>query len=174
MKGYIKVGSVSDVITNSSSEVFVLEVTDITKDIKKDIIKYHKEHTWWHDDFDKLPYEIKEMLGGDDVLRTVEDMLNEQSGEAGDINVYTWEDAYKGYCKLYKKQCTPEKWAKLVHVDLNEIKKIVVVDVDWKSKATMQWLKDKYKLIVKGDKYYNSEYEDAFSCAYYAKDMTEY
>lgn len=174
MKVYIKIGSVSDVITNSSSEVFALNIGDITKDIKKDILKYHKEHTWNGDDLDKLPYDVREILGGDTVIDTIKNMLNGQSGEAGNIDVYTWEDAYKGYCNVYNKQYTPEKWAKLLHINLNDIKKIVIVDVDWAATATINWLQEKYNVILEGDNYYNSEHENAFSYAHYAKDTTGY
>lgn len=168
MKGYIKIGSVSDVITNSSSEVFALNVGDYTKNIKKDIIKYHTEHLWSGDGLDKLPYDVKEILGGELALEIAKNMLNDQSGMAGEITVYTWEDAYKGWCKTCRKQYTPEKWAKQVHINLDDIKKIVIVDVDWASKATINWLQEKYNVILEGDDYYNSEYEWAFTYARYA------
>lgn len=174
MKGYVKIGSVSDVITNSSSEVFALNVGNITKNIKKNILKYHKEHTWNGDDLDKLPYDVKEVLGGDIVIDAVKNMLNGQSGEAGNIEVYTWEDAYQGWCKVSKKQYTPEKWAKEVHINLDDIKKIVIVDVDWAATATINWLQEKYNVILEGSDYYNSEYEWIFTYAHYAKDATGY
>ena len=58
--------------------------------------------------------------------------------------------------------------------NLSDIKKIVIVDVDWAATATINWLQEKYNVILEGEDYYNSEYENAFSYAHYAKDATGY
>lgn len=97
-------------------------------------------------------------------------MLNQSSGEAGEINIYDWEDAYNGYCKIYKKDSksfTPEQWAKKFDIPLEELKKIIVVDVDWAAKDTISMLKERYNVVFEGDIYYESIYSDAFYYASY-------
>ena len=171
MKGIIAIKNISDVITNSSSEVFMLQTDGVIKGIKNNIEKYHNEHMWYHNDFSELPDDIKQLLGGEDILNEAEKMLNESSGEGGEINIYDWEDAYNGYCKIYKKHSksfTPEQWAKKFDIPLEELKKIIVVDVDWAAKVTISMLKERYNVVFEGDVYYESKYSDAFAYVSYA------
>ena len=167
MRGIIKIQSISDVITNSSSEVFVLQSkSDVTEKIKNRILNYHSSHQWYHDDFDKLPPDILAMIGGNKNAEAIEDMLNNHSGMAGNIEVLTWEDAYKAYCEKYTKcKCTPEQWAKDLNFDLDEAKRIIIVDLDWASNATIKKLKTKFNVIAEGDDGYDTKWYGIFRYA---------
>lgn len=168
MKGIIKIKSISDVITNSSSEVFVLQnKSDITEKVKKRILNYHSSHQWYHCDFDNLPSDIIAMMGGEENLKKVDDMLNESSGMGGDIEVITWEDAYDAYFQTQPKDkiSTPEQWAKDLNFNLDEAKRIIIVDLDWASKATIRMLKEKFNVIVEGEDSYDNKWYSIFRYA---------
>lgn len=173
MKGIIKIHSISDVITNSSSEVFVLNIGDnLIKYVKKQIKKYHKSHMWGYgNDITELPSDVKELLGGEEAVEKAASLLNETSGTAGDIDIYDWEDAYKGYCNLHNVNYTPEQWAEHIGINLEEIKNVIMVDVDWASHGTINMLKTQYNIMFQGDGYYDSKFYDAFCCAHYNEEM---
>lgn len=89
MKYLIKIQSFSDIITNSSSEVFLVKKNeDITFDeLKKLLIDLHESHLFkgdW-DKWDKMPYNERmnfdscSGMGGIFELQTYEDALNRPS-----------------------------------------------------------------------------------------------
>lgn len=59
-------------------------------------------------------------------------------------------------------------------IALEELKKIIVVDVDWAAKVTISMLKERYNVTFEGDIYYESKYSDAFAYASYANGETIY
>ena len=169
MNFFIKIKNITDVITNSSSEVFLVKTDELsdTEKVKREIISYHNVHNWVHDDFQKLPEEVKAVIGGDKTIDTIKEMLNGMSGEGGDIKVYTWKDAYYGYCNCYNKKYTVEQWTKINNISLDEIKYYILVDVDWNANATINKLKNEYNIIYNDE--YNNTNDKLCELFYYAK-----
>lgn len=132
MRFYIAIQSISDLITNSSSEVFIAK-TDSPEDAKKLIKTIANQHEWRGDwkEYEKLSEEEKAKY---DV----------SSGEGGMVDVETWRETYERH-KSYipeKKQYlyTPEVWSIEYEESLNELKKRLVIDIDWSRKATINWI----------------------------------
>lgn len=48
MNFFIKIKNITDVITNSSSEVFLVKTDELsdTEKVKREIISYHNVHNW--------------------------------------------------------------------------------------------------------------------------------
>lgn len=101
MKYLIKIQSFSDIITNSSSEVFLVKKSeDTTFDELKNFLKnFHEEHLYkgdW-DTWDKMSYsermkfDIGSGMGGIFELQTYEDALNSPS-EWGWSNTEYFDD----------------------------------------------------------------------------------
>lgn len=149
MSIFLKIKSITDVITNSSSEVFLVKAhkSDNIEKEKNDIISYHNTHCWEHDDFEKLPEDVKALIGGDIIIDTIKEILNGISGDGGAINVYTWKDAYNGYCNCYNKKYTVEQWAKSNNITLDMIRDYILIDVDRSANATINKLKNEYDII---------------------------
>ena len=119
VKLLIKLQSTSDIITNSSSEVFLCHnQTDFTiKELIEFIELFHKEHqvTDW-DIFRKLSREEQEHY-------------DHQGGMAGDFRIYTYEES-KG------------TWFEDEFEGLKDPENYIVVDTDWCHRATINWLID--------------------------------
>jgi hypothetical protein len=116
----IDIQSHSNVITNSSSEVFMLsQPEDVIADIVKDIRETGK--------------------------RNANNGTDRCSGMGGDLMVYTWENGFNVYKKWCKDpQATEEDWAAKVGVPLDRLKGTIVVDIDWARRGTVDYIKETY------------------------------
>ena len=120
----IKIQSISDIITNSSSEVFVINnSSEPLHSIVKDIIKTGKK--FYHN--------------GDEC----------GSGMGGDFEVYTWENAFKKYKHRHNysrnnPDYTPQMWADEIGVPLDRLMSVIIVDIDWSRKATIDYIVKNY------------------------------
>lgn len=163
MKGIIKIKNITDVITNSSSEVFIVK-SDKPKLNLKDIVKnHHKDHYWSGAyELDNVPNGLKWILT-DELIETVKENCNESSGMAGDCEVYNWEDGYEWYKRHYKKpNLTPEQWAKCLGKSLDDLQSVIVVDIDWCCRATINMLKERFNIINECDDTYDNFYYEQF------------
>jgi hypothetical protein len=119
VKLLIKLQSTSDIITNSSSEVFLCyNQTDFTiKELIDFIELFHREHqlTDW-DAFRKLSKEEQAHY-------------DHSSGCGGDFSIYTYEES-KG------------TWVEYEFEGLKDPENYIVVDTDWCHRATINWLID--------------------------------
>lgn len=128
----IQIQSVSDVVTNSSSEVFSI-YTDLHKDELLKLLKtIHEKHnilTW--EQYKKLP--IKERKHYD-----------VESGMGGILEVKTFEDSYQEYL-----QWVPENkkhlYTKEIHalgseLSVEELEKRVIIDIDNGFQGTINWI----------------------------------
>lgn len=142
MKLFIAIQSISNLITNSSSEVFIVK-SDSPEEVRELIMNIAEQHKWldW-EDYDKLSEEEKYKY-------------DSSSGMGGEINVKTWKESYerdKSYIPKNKRHLyTPEIWSIGYKESLNDLKKRLVIDIDWSRKATINWILE--NLFVYGTDY---------------------
>lgn len=132
MKLFIAIQSVSDLITNSSSEIFIVK-SDSPEEVKELIMNIAEQHEWLEDweDYDKPSEEEKSKY-------------DSSSGMGGEIDIETWKETYerhKSYIPENKRRLyTPEVWSIEYKESLNDLKKRLVIDIDWSRKATINWI----------------------------------
>lgn len=138
----LKIQSLSDIITNSSSEVFVINTTpDNVKSIVKDIINVGESN-----------YE-----NGND----------RSGGMGGELEVFTWENGFKKYKHHHKHSrnnpnFTPEMWAEEIGISLDILMSLIVVDIDTMRKGTIKYLVENYNANEDDSLYYEGVYIDFF------------
>ena len=131
MKYLIRIQSFSDIITNSSSEVFLVKKSeDITFDELKNFLKnFHVEHLYkgdW-DTWDKMPY--SERMKFDSC-----------SGMGGIFELQTYEDALN----------SPSEWGwsnTEYFDDVEDKEKYLLVDTDNSHYATNNWIETNLNAI---------------------------
>lgn len=133
MELQIRIQSFSDIITNSSSETFIINKSENTKEISELIKKIGEEH-WYKgswSDWEKLSKEEQEKY-------------DTSSGMGGDIEVKDWEslyEEYKEYIPENKKGLyTPEVWSLNFPESLEELKNRIWINIDWSRRATINWI----------------------------------
>lgn len=133
MELQIRIQSFSDIITNSSSETFIVNATGNLKELCNLIREVAKENQYkgsW-EDWNKLSKEEQ-------------DMYDYGSGMGGSLKITTWEDEYNCYKKDIpdnkKEQFTPEIWSLFYQESLDELKKQIWIDIDWSRTATINWI----------------------------------
>ena len=127
-----KLQSVSDVITNSSSELFTVVDERPFKEVKK-IIEQIGESNWpsnWEEYWDLPEDKQKE--------------YDSSSGEGGELSVRNWRDLYEEWLEWIpenkKYQAIPEIWSLQYEEPLEELKKLIWVRIDWNRKLTIDWV----------------------------------
>ena len=115
----IKLQSVSDIITNSSSEVFLCQNnTEMSIDqLKEFIYEYNRSNQFtgdW-DTWQKMSQEER-------------DKYDISGGMGGFLDVCTYEDLEEGY------------WLKRYIENLDNPEKYLIVDTDWCHNATIKWI----------------------------------
>ena len=119
MKLLVKFQSISDVITNSSSELFTI-VDDRPFEEVKELVESIGKHNWGA-------------------------AKDSSSGEGGKLEVSNWEDKYNDWLKwaVSSKKldlATPEVWALQCDESLEELQKSIWISVDWNREATIDWI----------------------------------
>lgn len=127
VKILIKVQSISDLITNSSSEVFVCKNTtkQTLEQVKTMIEEYHKAHIYkgdW-DVFQKMTPEQREQY-------------DTAGGMGGDFSIE------------FLKDYPSDHWLMDEVKDITEIEKYFVVDTDWCHRATINYLQENFEATV--------------------------
>lgn len=115
----INIQSFSDIITNSSSEIFALKSNCSFESVKSLIKEIAKEN---------------EESGKDKC-----------SGEGGLLAFYTWEDMFKNWKEdnIYPEKqhlITPEIWSIFYKESLDTLKKTIWVDIDYARKETINFI----------------------------------
>ena len=115
----IKLQSVSDIITNSSSEVFLCEnKTEMTiEQLKEFIYEYNRSNQFEGDWNTWLKMSQEER-----------DKYDTSGGMGGFLDVCTYEDLEEGY------------WLKHHIENLDNPEKYLIVDTDWCHNATIKWI----------------------------------
>ena len=136
----ISIQSFSDIITNSSSEVFIINTPgDTVKTVVKDILSVAKDN---------------DNQGRDS-----------SGGMGGEFGVYTWKNAFKMYKHRHihsrnNPDFTPQMWADEIGVPLDKLMSIIVVDMDWCRDATREYLKSQYNAQDEEVYYQNEPFVD--------------
>ena len=122
--------SISDIITNSSSETFLIDNNNKIHDVKKFILSY-----------------------GEEQLRNGIDSCG---GLGGKLSIYDYKDAFENYKKVYNKDSsfTYEDFAKAVDIPLEELEDMLVIYIDNKRVGTIRMLNTLFKVYDNSDKYY--------------------
>lgn len=125
IKLLIKIQSQSDLITNSSSEVFICKVQegwDIDQ-FKQLIEDYHKEHQYegdW-DEFRSLSPEER-------------DNYDVSGGMGGEFVIYSYGGPY------IDSDGDESDWVEEYFKGLNNPQDYILIDTDWCHRATINWL----------------------------------
>lgn len=135
-KFIIQIQSISDIITNSSSEVFVINTSEnLVESVVEEILRVGETH-----------------------LESGEDRC---SGMGGELMVYTWENGFRKFKhtrEKYRHDSTfaPERWAEEIGVPLQTLKSTIVVDIDYSRQATINFIKMFFN-VTGEDEYYEPE-----------------
>lgn len=141
----INVQSVSDIITNSSSETFMISNANIPKEILLEELKTVNKsfHRWYevydnYQEYNKLPEEEKSKY-------------ENCSGDGGTIEVWDWKSEMElwieySIAKNKKDLVTPEIWALTREESLEELKKCLWVRIDNGFKNTLNHFLRNYEV----------------------------
>lgn len=144
----IKIQSFSDIITNSSSETFVIKSNDIpAKILQKELERVNKSFKRWYDVYDD--YQTFSNLP-----REEQDKYESCSGDGGTIKVNSWEEEYAEWIQFYipenkKSLVTPEIWALHHEESLDELKNKLTVTIDQGFKNTIKYFIENYEIYEK-------------------------
>lgn len=151
----IKIKSVTDVITNSSSEVYMFKQDENLVDSVVDGIQdYHYKHI--RPDFEccEAAYEI---LTDEQIFR-FEEEFDGYSGNGGCVDCYTWKYCYNNYKETHcYPNLTEEEWANKMGHPLSELKSIVFVHLDNMCTGTKNYIRDHFNAISEHNK--NFDYD---------------
>lgn len=122
----IKIQSVSDVITNSSSEVFLCknntEMT--TKQLKEFIYEYNRSNQYDGD------WETWQKMSQEE-----RNKYDHGGGMGGLLDICTYNDLEDGY------------WLKDHIKSLGDVDKYLIVDTDWCHNATIKWITENLNAV---------------------------
>ena len=136
-KFIIQIQSISDIITNSSSEVFVINTSEnLVESTVENILRVGESHLEFGDD--------------------------RCSGMGGELEVYTWKNGFRKFKHTREKYrnddtFTPEKWAEEIGVPLQKLKSTIVIDIDHSRQATIEYLETFFNAISGEENYYEPE-----------------
>ncbi len=149
----LKIQSFSDIITNSSSEIFTLK-SDVSLDIVKSmILKKHESAPEAPEDYYKLSEEER-------------NKYDTCTGMGGILEIKDWNDMYsqdREYSCVKSKQhlYTPEIWSLQYKESLDELKSMIWVDIDEGFKVTIDfifenfWVSESTLLYWNGKNYFS-------------------
>lgn len=138
----IKLQSVSDIITNSSSEVFVVKATTPVNDLVN-LIEQVANKNYFDGDWDEW-----EKLSDEERAK-----YDSSSGMGGDLEVMTFDDYYNQHVDEYIPENKRELFTKEVYSlqfkeSLEELEKFVWVDIDHSRRATINWLLNNLEVVT--------------------------
>jgi len=130
MKNTIKIQSFSDVITNSSSELFLFKSDETLEELQKMVNMHYGTHCWYD-----LSEKEQEGLDMND--------YNCGSGMGGDHDVIKFKVDDIEYYELDKE--------KFQEYSGGNIDNLYILDIDWSSHATIKWAEETFQDIVRID-----------------------
>lgn len=140
MRIVVRFQSISDIITNSSSEVFVVKKGASSVEEVKDFIEtaaksyaeaYDKD---WQNSYKKSWKQLEE------------EGLDGNSGMGGELSIYSFEEMYESYAK-YHPNPTIEDFADYHGLPVEGLDKYVWIDVDWSRRATIKFIHDYFEVV---------------------------
>ena len=131
----------------------------------------------------KAALKFKEKFNTCGVTVTVERNIPEGSGMGGELGVYTWKNGFRKFKHTREKyrhdnSFTPEKWAEVIGIPLEELKKVILVDIDWSRQATIEHIELFYGAMVDDDYWTKYDFIDCYTDydadAPYNEDLEEF
>lgn len=141
----IKIQSVSDIITNSSSETFVITDVSAPKEVLLEELKsVNKSFPRWYEVF-------KDYREYQDLPPKEKAKYENCSGDGGTIEVWDWKTEMENWidCCIAKSKrhlVTPEIWALSEDRSLEELQKCLWVRIDEGFKNTLNYLLQNYDI----------------------------
>lgn len=136
----IKTQSTSDLITNSSSEVFVIKADGFSFEEVKELIesgakaRYEAYQKSWDDNCGKSWDQLeKEGLDG-------------CSGMGGDLDITGWKEVYERR-KEWDPDYTVDEFAEDEGIDVNQLDQYIWIDIDWARRGTIQFIYDNFEIV---------------------------
>lgn len=149
----IKIQSYSDIITNSSSEIFIVKDCDKSAKELESLLKALRDQYYYSGE--KSWYDLSE---------EERRQYNSSSGMGGTIEVKDWQGRYKEWLDYYipeskQDKASPEMWS-LFHIEsLAELKHELQIDIDWSQLYSIDWiLKNLFVIYAdNGSNYYQKD-----------------
>lgn len=136
----IKIQSSSDLITNSSSEVFIVKSNGISFNEIKELIeagaeaRYEAYNKEWETNCRKNWKQLEE-----------ED-LDGCSGMGGELDVWGWKEMYNNR-KEWNPDYTIEEFASDEGLEVDNLDQYVWIDIDWARRGTINFIYDNFEVI---------------------------
>lgn len=150
MRLQIKIQSFSDIITNSSSETFIVNATGNLKELCNlihEVAKGNRYSGSWKD--------------WDDLSKEEQNKYDSSSGMGENLEIETWEDRYNHFKEDIpdnkKEQFTPEIWSLFYQESLDELKKQIWINIDWSRTATINWILENLWVSEAYDGYFRKD-----------------
>lgn len=136
----IRIQSTSDLITNSSSEVFVIKAGAFSFEEIKELIESGA----------KERYEAYRN-GGDKNWKKKWDQLEKEdldgcSGMGGLLDVMSWKEMYNNR-KEWNPDYTVEEFAEDEGLDIDSLDQYAWIDIDWARRGTIKFIYDNFEVI---------------------------
>lgn len=136
----LKIQSTSDLITNSSSEVFVIKADGFSFEEVKELIesgaKAHSEayEKNWENNYKKSWDELEKAD------------MDGYSGMGGELDIMSWKEMYE-HRREWDLDYTLEEFAEDENVDVEHLDQYIWIDIDWARRATIQFLYDNFEVV---------------------------
>lgn len=127
-------------ITNSSSEVFVIKADGFTFDEVKELIESGAKARYdaYCDDWEENCRKNWDQLEKED--------LDGCSGMGGELDIYDWKEIYN-YRKEWKPDYTIEEFAKDEGLEVDTLDQYIWIDIDRERRGTINFLFDNFEII---------------------------
>lgn len=168
MKFLIKINSISNAITNSSSEVFLVKTKRTAKEIKKLILDFGKIAEQCDGDNHKgnmkltmLSHRSQEIIKEDKLTFPTNSEYEGGSGMGMELDVYDYTDAKREYKKHYGKDLD----ITLKNKGITEviISHYVFIDLDREREKTIKFIKDNFDYYSEETNRWNEECDNVYS-----------
>lgn len=140
MKYRINIQSVSDIITNSSSEVFVVKANGFSFKEIKELIESGAEARYeaYRKDWDNNCRKNWDQLEKED--------LDGRSGMGGDLDVMDWKEMFSNR-KEWDPDYTVEEFAEDEGVDVDSLDQYAWIDIDRARRGTIRFICDNFEVV---------------------------
>lgn len=149
--------STSDIITNSSSETFIIRDADCyPKEIlQKELETFNKSLPRWHEVYEK--YQDYLNLSKEEKRK-----FENCSGDGGTLKVTDWKDEMREWIEYAvpenkKSRITPEIWSLFEDLELDELKKCLWVRIDEGYRNTINYFLENYEVYEKDCRFIDAE-----------------
>lgn len=136
----IKIQSTSDLITNSSSEVFVVKANGFSFEEIKELIESGAKARYevYRKDWDNNCRKKWDQLEKED--------LDGCSGTGGDLDVMGWKEMFNNR-KEWDPDYTVEEFTEDEGVDVDSLDQYAWIDIDWARRGTIRFIYDNFEVV---------------------------